>query len=299
MQILALLVRYGTEKYGTAWETIQAIFSRNTGSVDLSIIVIDNATQDDCIETLAPRVTLIGGDNRAWEFSGWDKGLAFAGVDLNQYDLVNISTSAFNTLYTRYLDRFSDALLEELVGRAITCGHIDYYPQPVSLLGYCSQHWLRSSFFFIPPAELRLLGSMVSISDLDRSAIFSGNPHSPFKVQAPLSPNYQDYIVRWLTRDGTGQGTEWHSRFDLNGETLTFFENKALAILNEHLLSVRLRAQGSRLVDMTWAATITDRGKSLPHLIPPWRYQLAERDVDAFPFAKTFPDYSLFSGVEG
>jgi hypothetical protein len=299
MRILALLVRYGTEKYGTAWEGIQALFSGNAGSVDLRIIVIDNAVHKDCIETLAPRVTLIGGDNRAWEFSAWDKGLAFAAVDLKRYDLVNISTSAFNTLYTRYLDRVSDALLEEIAGRAIACGHIDYYPQPVSLLGYRSQHWLRSSFFFVPPAELLLLGTMTSISEFDRSAIFSGNPYSPFKRQAPLSPNYQDYIIRWLTRDGTGQGTEWHSRFDLSAETLTFFENKTLAILNEHLLSVRLRAQGSRLVDMTWAAGLTDRGKSLPRLIPPWRYQLAERDVDAFPLAKTLPEYPLFSGGGG
>ena len=76
-----------------------------------------------------------------------------------------------------------------------------------------------------------------------------------FRPSAPLSANYQKYILDWLTGNGTGQGVEWHSRFGLTPESLPFFEAKASAILNEQMLSVRLRAQGCALLDATWLAT--------------------------------------------
>jgi len=136
---------------------------------------------------------------------------------------------------------------------------------------------------FLPPAELRLLGSLVSIDD--QASFFSGNPDAPFRSSAPLSANYQKYILDWLTGSGTGQGVEWHSRFGLTPESLAFFEAKAAAILNEQMLSVRLRAQGCALVDATWLATRRIRSPAGHPLdaIPSWRRQVTTRDTDAAP----------------
>jgi hypothetical protein len=91
---------------------------------------------------------------------------------------------------------------------------------------------------------------------------------------------YRAQITGWLTGEGTGQGTAWHSRFALTSETLAFFEAKALAILNEHALSMRLYGQGTSMVDATWlsSALKSDRwGGSRPMALYDWRQQLVER----------------------
>ena len=64
---------------------------------------------------------------------------------------------------------------------------------------------------------------------------------------------------------------------------MRFFEDKAVAVLNEQLTS-RLRAQGCGIVDATWLATRA--GQSFPAArplgaIPDWRVQVTSRDTDA------------------
>jgi hypothetical protein len=131
------------------------------------------------------------------------------------------------------------------------------------------------------------VGPLAAITDA--GALFSGDPAQPFRADSPLSSSCRELITRWLTADGTGQGVAWHSRFALNEHTLGRFEAKAMAMLNEQMLSVRLRAQGCRLVDVTWASGALAGHESLPGVIPDWRTQLAERPVDAVPIELTGP----------
>ncbi len=289
MRILMLMVRHGTEKYVEALPKLDEIYGNRMPGAFRRTVVVDNSLPQGHVEPGRGGITVVGGDNSAWEFSAWDEGIRFAGAELDGYDLVHIVTSAFDTLYTGYLERFDDALLAEVARLRIACGHIDYYDEPVSFLTDISQHWIRSSFLFLAPAELRRLGSLVSVGSAQRAAIFSGNPAKPFRADAPMSENYKRYITDWLLGAGTGQGVEWHSRFELTSETLDFFEQKAIAIFNEQMLSVRLRAQGCVLADTLWAATTLTRDGRLPNLTPPWRVQLARRDRNAVPLEKTRP----------
>jgi GT2 family glycosyltransferase len=283
-RVLTLFLRHGTHKYAGALDDLDALFTRQMPGIERQTIVIDNALPADHEARIGSHVLLIGGDNSAWDFSAWDKAVARAGHDLDRFDLVHLVTSAFRTLYVRYLDVIDERMLASVAVRAAALGHIDYYAEPVQLFSYPpSQHWLRTSFVFLPPAELRTLGSLVSVGGGARSRIFSGDPAHPFCAAAPLSPKYQEYILGWLTGEGTGQGTEWHTRFQLSADTLPFFEDKTLTILNEHLLALRLRAQGCHLVDVLWAATQLERRSELPARLPPWSVQLAERGVDAAP----------------
>ena len=265
-----------------AWPDIQARVARQPPEFGHEAVVIANALDPDHAEPLGPGVTLIGGDNAAWEFSAWDRGIAHLGPRLDDFDWVHLATSAFRQLYTRYLDRFDADMLSLLAGRAAAVGHIDFFNEPVAFAGRSLQSWLRSSFVLLPPAELRLLGSLNSVTD--RSGLFSGDPAAPFRGDAPLSTAYQQNILGWLTGEGTGQGTEWHSRFALTEQTVRFFEDKAVAVLNEGMLTSRVRAQGCGIVDATWLATRA--GQSFPAVrplgaIPDWRVQVTSRDVDA------------------
>jgi len=283
MRIITLLARHGTATYSDSVEAIDALFKRQMPDVAHDLLVIDNALPEHHQASREGRHTLIGAPNAHWEFSAWDRGTAWLGAGLDRYDLVHLATSAFRTLYTRYLDRFDAGMLGLVRGRAAAVGHIDYYNEPVTIGDLSLRSWLRSSFIFLPPTELRLLGSLVSIADA--RSLFSGDPVAPFREDAGLSTSYRRYIIDWLTGPGTGQGVEWHSRFESNHETLSRFEAKAMAILNEQMLSVRLRAQGCTLVDATWLATRHARlqtGEALG-AIPAWRWQITRRDVDAAP----------------
>ena len=283
MRILTLLVRHGTDKFPGAIDDVMSLFARQLPGVEWDLIVIDNKLPEDHEEALGPHHMLIGGSNIMREFSALQSGLTFAGHRLAHYDFVNLATEAFRTLYTAYLDRFNADMLRLASRRAVAIGHIDYYNDPVLFFGRQSQAWLRTSFVFLPPAELKMLGPLLSVTQ--PSGIFSGNPAAPFRPDAPLSENYRGYLLSWLTGGGTGQGVEWHSRFLLSPETLPQFQNKVIAILNEHMFSIRLRAQGCAMVDATWLATrvrALGPDESLGP-VPSWRKQLTERDTDAVP----------------
>jgi len=283
VRIVTLLARHGTDKYGDAVAAMDALFARQMPDADRELLIVDTALPESHVEALGPGRALIGASNSHWEFSAWDRGLRHLGKRLDGFDFVHLATSAFGALYTRYLDRFDTGMLALLQGRAAAVGHLDYYNETVTICGRSLRSWLRCSFVFLPPVELKLLGSLVGVAD--PSAFFSGNPQQPFRADAPLSKTYRDNIIGWLTGSGTGQSVQWHSRFELTAETLALFEAKTLAILNEQMLSSRLRAQGCALVDAIWLATRPGqlRAGRLLGEIPSWRVQLTQRDVDPAP----------------
>jgi hypothetical protein len=276
LRILTILARYGTDHYARAEEEIAALFARRLGGIERRVVIVDNERPRDFIEERGGS-TVIGGDNSAREFSAFDRAVDFVGADIWSYDFVHCATSAFNTLYVAYLERFDPNLLQAIAGRPACVGHIDCYNEAIQVGAHYSQHWMRSCCFFLPPAEVMALGSFVSVAE--GTPFF---PEHPFRAEAPICPRYRQYITQWLTGDGVGQGVTWHSTIQLTRTTVTAFEQKARAILNEQLLSIRLRALGCHLVDVTWLST------RLRHHIGPqvllstsWREQLANRDRDA------------------
>jgi len=281
LRILTLLARHGTAKYADSLPQIKALFARQMPEVSHACVVADNSLPPGHDELLEDGTRLIGASNDAWEFSAWDSAVAYVGSRLHDYDFVHLATSAFRQLYVKYLDRFDTRMLEPARGRAMAVGHIDYYNESVVLLGLRCQSWLRTSFVMLPPTEVDLLGSFVSVKD--GTGFFSGQPQSPFLDAAPISLGYRQNILGWLTGDGTGQNTEWHSRFKLDDTTLAYFESKATAIFNEQMLSNRLRTQGCAVVDATWLATRAKRRFAGSLAVPDWRVQVSSRDTDAAP----------------
>jgi hypothetical protein len=278
MRILTILARLGTEKYPEAEPQIDELFRQRLPGVERERVVVDNALPAGHLERERDR-TLIGGDNSFWEFSAFDRVIEWLGPRIWAFDLVHLATSAFNTLYTAYLDRFDATCLRAIAGRPVCLGHVDCYNEPIEVFSFRSQHWVRTSFLFLPPAELKALGTLVGTRD--RARFFSGDPSCPFRADAPLSDAYRRLITSWLEGGDTGQGMRWHSRVAPSPEDLSLFEGKAIAIINEHLLSIRLRAMGCRLIDVTWlSARLQEAPGSGVAWETGWQRQLAERDRD-------------------
>lgn len=280
MKIATIFLRHGTTKFPDAEARMADLFRRRMPGVEQDIVIVDTMLPESYHERTSSNVTLLGCNGEFSEFTAADVALRWFGSRLWSYDLAHIATAAFHTLYTAYLERFNTAMLALIAGRPVCVGHIDCYNEPVGLFSYRSQHWLRTSFLFLPPAELLALGSLVSFRDKQR--VFSRNPLKPFRDEAPLSDVYRDYISDWLIGRDIGQGVTWHSGFQLTADTLAEFERKTMAILNEHLFAIRLRGLGCRIVDTTWLGTAMSAGS--PRNIPwslGWREQLAKRAVDA------------------
>jgi hypothetical protein len=279
MRVLTIFVRTGTTKYASAEQELAELFQTQLPAVERRTIVVDTALPPCEIERGPDRV-VIGGDNSSREFSAFDSAVAHAGDDIWNYDLVNLTTAAFRQLYWDYLERFRPAVLAAIVGRPVCLGHIDCYNHAIEVFGCRSQHWVRTSCIFLPPTELKILGSFVSTCD--RSQWFSGNPDAPFRADAPLSDGYKKLITDWLVGNDIGQGVKWHTRIALDHENLPEFERKAMAILNEHLLGVRLRAAGCRTIDVTWLSGLLARqGVESIDWNTVWSRQLADRDRHA------------------
>ena len=279
MRVLSIFVRHGTVRYPGAEAALADLFRRQLPDVDRDVVIVDTALTPGDVRSTREG-TVIGGDNSAREFSGFDAGLAHVGDNLRQYDFINLATSAFRELYRGYLERFQPAVLATAAGRPVYLGHIDCYNEPIQINGSTSQHWIRTSCVFLPPALVSSLGTLVSTGGRERW--FSGDPSRPFRADAPLSANFQELIIDWLTGKDIGQGVTWHSRMSLDDRDLAAFEQKALSILNEHLLSLRVRAAGSSTIDVTWLSGVLARRRpSEVAWETPWSQQLAQRDRDA------------------
>jgi hypothetical protein len=276
-RVLTIFVRAGTTAYPDSETHLDRLYATQLPALPRDVLVVDNLLPPGVAEAGESRV-VIGGDNSAWEFSAIDAAVAHLGPSIWRYDLVNIVTSAFEQLYVAYLDRFVPPVVASITGRRVCVGHIDCYNEPVHVHGCRSQHWLRSCFLMLPVAELMALGTCVSARD--RGQWFSARVDQPFAGDAPLCERFQKYISDWLLGQDIGQGVTWHRTLVLDMEGLAVFEQKALAILNEHLLGIRMRAAGCRLIDVTWLSAQLAAGHT-PAWDTPWWEQLARRDRDA------------------
>lgn len=279
MRVLVLFIRYGTDKYPDALDELDRIYQKQAPSLSRQTIVIDNALPAGFSEDYGPNRRLIGGNDSNREFSGWQHALDMLGNDIKRFDAVHFVSAAFQMLYIDYLNYFSPRVVEIVAQRPVSTGHIDYYPYPIRHGTSISRHWIRTSFWLINTSELMRLGNIASVKE--QTGLFSKRGKWPFDRAGPLSPGYQVLIHDWLTSEhGTGQGTSWHSRFELNSESnRTLFKHKAMAILNEHLLSIRLRAQGTGVLDMTYLGRLAGSNDAVPSHFPAWRQQIKLRGI--------------------
>ena len=250
MKILCLFIRHGSEKYPEALAVLNQWYERHGLLNQRTLWIIDNALPaDQPPKLLAPQVILRPGDNQAWEFSAWARAVREAkqqGVDC---DVIHFVTSAFNTLYTVYLNHFRSEMLPYMVTHNVCLGHIDNYNQPVELAGNFSNSWIRTCFFFLPASLTYKIDPWARFTDPTR--FFSNPGHTQFRDDAPLSADYQNRISDWLEGQDVG-GQTWHSPIRSGHDEAERFQKKTLAILNEHNLSIALRNKNTALVDFCW-----------------------------------------------
>src|SRR5262249_37454386 len=101
-----VFAQYDRKKYPGALERLIAVMTRFE-SVGYSILVVDNARPEQFVHHVDDRLTHIGGDNTSWEFSAFDRGLAYLdsiGARPAVYGLVTDAFAAYGESFLSLLD---------------------------------------------------------------------------------------------------------------------------------------------------------------------------------------------------
>ncbi|WP_051983779.1 glycosyltransferase family 4 protein [Burkholderia pyrrocinia] len=296
MKLLTLFVRYGDADYQGAFKRLCQMYQR-VGGLDYDALLIDTALPPGVHAKLGSQALLIGGDNTRREFSGWDTALAYLGSAVDRYDLIHVVTSAFENEYNGFYPYINSGMFEFAAkNRHVVLAHVDAYPAPARLLGRSFQTWGCSKFLIAVPERIRALGTFAARFPSD--LFFTSSRTAPFRQDAPLSENYRQYLIDWLTGEGLPHG-QWHSVFELSDENLQRFRAKAMSIIDEHSLSMRLRESGAQIVDYTW---LHSRGLGRDGTkIPDECTQVVERNLYLFgnPIVEPGIDLTNHRGTNG
>src|SRR5690606_9405107 len=95
----------------------------------------------------------------------WSVAMRQVCAENSAFDAIHFVTSAFNTLYTEYLNHFQPAMLSYVLSLGTCLGHIDSYPHPVRLRENLSQSWIRTCFFFLPTSIACSISPWVAFAD--------------------------------------------------------------------------------------------------------------------------------------
>ncbi len=239
-RLVVIFLQYDTKKYPGAFDLLKEYLSK-LNQERLTYILINNKDEGNGSRNLDGNTIYLQGDNNNWEFSGWQKGIEFVRSRGIPFDVVLFADDAFEAAEPSYLRNHN---LEWLILKChlvkAVFGLIGTLWEGVQIYGKSSRAWLGTSAFFVPKEVVDKLSNVVSV---DENSI---NTYLPkefpktgeiFNPDAPINRAYRDHITAWLTES-------WHSRFVLDESTWCFFRAKTKAILNESLLSVRLRDLG-------------------------------------------------------
>jgi ADP-heptose:LPS heptosyltransferase len=240
-RLLILLLTYGDSYPGA-----EARLLRLAESIGLPrrLILIRNERPDLPCRRLDHWRFELGGDNRAFEFSGWQLGLDSAPARDFGADVVLFANSSFVTHGFHSLPLIDADLVRYVArGRRIG-GRIRRVGYGLHWEGLDLARWAVTHCFLANAQAIGDLGSVVTHWSADR---FLAPEYGPAcrtgdgLWSAPLGR----YLWTGLTRKYRGTGRA------LSAEDYGFFRRKVLSIVNEMCLSARLVRAGCDLVDLT------------------------------------------------
>jgi glycosyltransferase involved in cell wall biosynthesis len=214
----------------------------------ITFVQIDNLAEEKTVIQNKPNVFDIGGDNSNREFSGWQRGLKFLeSADIESDILLFVNDSFLNRAPKGYgLDYYKSKIntisLSELSENEVL-GKVDFHDQVETFDGYDVSSWIRSNIFVIPKTVIKKLGfPCIDKDTIDR--IFPVNfPGRIFNSDNHLLNDYfKEWLKYWIT-------SGWSRSSPINKSNWQFFRDKLVAILNERILTLKLKRAGIKIVD--------------------------------------------------
>jgi hypothetical protein len=227
-----------------------------------TIVYVDNSFRGSpYTHRLSADQHSVSGDNRYLEFSGWQKGIDYLRSQGNRPDVWLLANDTL--LAQSAIQRFvfgPDAVDCAMMRRAII-GRRQWLSEDAKILGQGEEimgnaliPYVRTHFFMVASEIIEQLSSIVSLDDslIDKMFIREFDASIPlFRENAPLSEGTRQIIFSHLTND-------WYRRKPYVADHFERLRGKAISILNEILLSLRIDQLGYSLISYTKAGTFLD-----------------------------------------
>jgi hypothetical protein len=244
-----------------------------------------------------PDVLLVSGSNSEAEFSAYDEGRqALLAYSSPRPDVWLIANDRFHSYGQRHVKFLSGGLLKCAAASLLASGEVDTVPRQFWKLDAnlvpqlesrapqsAQSSYIRSNWLLISDRALRRLGPLTTITAAQYAEHVPNDlpdlPAGPLEASWPLSTwlgsAIGEWMYNWLTQPGN-----WYKAEPLTPSSWPRLRRKALAILNEQLLTVRLREARTAIVPWRQA-------RSLSSLDP--ASVLAQRVLDAYRLPSTAP----------
>lgn len=258
--VALLYLQYDPGKHGADPGELEDVLGSLAG-VSSYTIVVDNK-RDGRREERGRRRAIIGGDNSRWEFSGWARGVEYLDRLGMDFDAVLFATDAYPVNYPQIKNSLRTGAVQLAIEQGLATGLLNFAnrvkgalryfmvrPEKYGLDGRVINSWLRSNFFLVPFGAVKVVAGLT----VDRARYFPASlTDAVFLPAAPVAKNLRNMILSYLcpSRALSPLPSTWHSGFDLDGSTYTFFVAKATAILHEMSLMPALESQGYQTVDL-------------------------------------------------
>jgi hypothetical protein len=228
MKISVVYLQYDRNKYPYSFQYITGYL--NKIDAEISYVVVDNFNCNKSIEKFG-NVRVMGGDNTNWEFSGWQKGFEYTRNNIDS-DLIIFCNDSLCSYSHRMLEvEYLEKMLLSAVERKLFIGKVDRVAKvDFDFMNYNLNEWICSNIFAAAPCAFDDVAIDNSIMfDID---LIAGDVDG-FLANDSIGINLRKHIYNWLSY-------YWHGNFNVRSN-IELFKNKTKAILNEMLLTAKMR----------------------------------------------------------
>lgn len=237
---------YDADRSENTWRCLLAEAPLGGPSQTRAVIVANSAEAEDRLKSMTclGRVNVIRGTNMVGEFSAYEEGLRHLEDRGPPSALVILANDRALSYGDTYGDLLRPAPLSSVAQNGIVVGNIDSYQRPIELLGEQLTTWCRSNLVVLPRVALDQVGGALQLSDEEYGRyVPEAFPGPAWLPEEWLGADYAALVMTWLTSPRA-----WYRASPLREESWPVVRRKLLAIVNEHVLSMRLHAAGYPLM---------------------------------------------------
>ena len=243
INVTVIFVQYDTNKYPGSFELFKRKIEASTVNSNLKItyVVVDNFADSVFELRKDENLHLISGENGEWEFSGWDRGVKYILRRGSTPDVLHFANDAWQAYGWTLLDKISifNVALSLKKSPLQVVGQIDSKGFPMYINKFDGGEWICTNNYFMSPHVYSMLRQLTSFTsdELDEIVPVKYEAGIYFSQPSILSASYQNMVLNWLL-------DEWHGKFKLSEPAWPKFRLKILAMLNESMLTARIKGLG-------------------------------------------------------
>ena len=246
IRVTVIFVQYDTNKYPDSFDKFRRKVELNIdeNNIEVNYVVVDNSLDLKVEKKNSNNLYFISGDNKEWEFSGWDRGISYVTANLPMPDVFHFANDAWFAYGWTLLDQIAIQDIASSIRRLPfqIVGQVDSKGYPMHLMDLDVSEWICTNNYFTSPIAYSMLGKLTSFTSENLGEIVPQIYERGvyFKESSALSVSYKDMILNWLLK-------EWHGKFEPNEVSWPVFRMKILAMLNESMLTARARIAGCKI----------------------------------------------------